>query len=232
MKRILILCLSSEIPPYDRMIETAQRTWDSVEVENMETIFYCGKSEKTNTDKIVYLNVDEGLLNLGHKTLSAFIWALSNKQFDYIARVHSSIYVNKIKLKEYVENLPETNVFDCIPADSQNGFKYGWGGLGYVISKDVIEKIVDNQNLWPHKYMEDESMSLLVAGLGIPFRTGYAAGIDKKEIGWQCISYGGESIEFQNFEDLKRLGHHYYRVKNDGLRHLDEHLMNELFKSL
>lgn len=232
MKKTLILVLSADFPPYDQMIETSRKTWDSIEVEGTETVYYCGASKKENTDKIIYLPVTEGLLNMGFKTIAAFEWALQNKEFDYLARPHSSTYVDKKRLQEYVQTLPNENVFAGAIADSQNGFKFCWGGAHYLISKDVIKKIVENKYLWEHKYMEDESMSLVVSKLGIQFTDGKSGSIDKLENGWHCISYGGESITFNEFEELKRLKHHYYRVKCDGNRWMDGFVMEELFKVL
>jgi len=232
MKKVLILVLSADFHPYDEMIQTSLNTWDSVEVEGVETAFYCGKSKKKNTDKIIYLNVKDGMLQMGHKALEAFKWAL-NKEFDYIARVNSSTYVNKKTLLQYVQNLPDNNLFAGIEADSQNGFKYCWGGTGYIISKDVIQKIVDNSNLWHHGYMEDESLSLIVKELGYDFTMGYGGAIDKMETDWRIISYGGgESISFTDFADLKPLKHHFIRVKQDQRRLEDKFVMNELFRVL
>jgi len=233
-KKVLILVLSADFEPYSTMITTSQKTWDSIEEEGMESIFYCGESTKPNTDKIIYLPVGEGLHMMGRKLLLAFEWALKNKEFDYIARVHSSTYVNKKELLNYVQDLPTENVFAGAVADSQNGFKYCWGGAHYIISKDVVQKIVDSKNDWEHKYMEDESMSLIVASCGIPFTAGKSGSIDKLEVGWHCISYGDgcESISFNDFSEVVRLRHHFYRVKNDKNRDVDKFVMEELFRVL
>lgn len=233
MRKILILVLSADVVPYDKMITTSMNTWDSIDCEGTETIYYCGESNKDNTDKIIYLPVNESLHTMGKKLLLAFEWALKNKEFDYIARVHSSTYVNKKELFNYVQNLETENVFAGAEATSQNGFQYLWGGGHYVISKDVVKKIVDNKDRWNHLWMEDESMSVLVSSLGIPFTAGKSGSIDKLENGWHCISYGGgESISFYQFSDLQRLKHHFYRVKHDKDRSVDEYVMNELFKAL
>lgn len=231
-KRVLILVLSADFPPYDRMITTAQETWNSVEVENMETVFYCGESDKTDTDKIIYLPVKESLHTMGHKLLLALGWSLKNKEFDYLARPHSSIYVNKKELMNYVNTLPETNVFSAIGVDADP--RWAWGGLGYVYSKDVIEKIIANKEHYRHDLMEDMAQSYLINKLEIPYTNGMGCSIDKKENGWLCLSYGGtETFEFSDFSEItKSKGQYYYRVKQDGKREVDEHIMRELFKHL
>lgn len=230
MKRVLILVLSSDFHPYNKMIQTSMETWDSVETEGVETIFYCGMSDKPNTEKVIYMPVGNGLFEMGKKCLLAYEWALQNKEFDYVARVNASCYVDKKNLIKFVENLPETNVFAGVETDSQNGFRYLWGGCQYIISKDVLQKIVDNKHLWMHQYMEDESMSLVVSGLGIPFSEGKSGSIDKMPDGWRIISYGGESVAFNEFSEIIRLKHHFYRVKCDKNRNVDAFVMHELFK--
>jgi hypothetical protein len=232
MKKLLILVLSSDFHPYDKMIQTSLQTWDSIEVEGVETVFYCGQSSKPNNGKVIYMPVGNSLLDMGTKCLLAYEWALQSKEFDYVARVNASCYVDKNNLVKFIDDLPETNVFAGVETDSQNGFRYQWGGASFIISKDVLQKIVDNKHLWRHQYMEDEASSLLVAELGIPFYEGKSGSIDKMPDGWRCISYGGESISFTDFNDLKRLNHHFYRVKCDKDRSVDAFVMNELFNVL
>jgi hypothetical protein len=231
MKTVLILVLSHDKHPYDRMVDTALDTWDSVDVEGTQTVFYFDGT-RHNKEKFIYLNVDSGILSMGRKTLAAFEYVLNNYKFDYIARVHSSIYVQKERLIEYVQTLPDKDFFAGSVADSANQFKYIWGGTGFIISHDVINKIVLNKIHWQHKYMEDESMSRLVNWLSITFSPGKAGAIDNMGENWRCISYGGESISFTDFSDLKKLNHHFYRVKQDGKRWVDEFIMKELFRAL
>lgn len=232
MRKILILVLSADFPPYDKMVQTSLETWDSVDQEECETVYYFGKSDKQNTDKFVYFPIHESLHSMGYKTISAFEWAINNRQFDYLARVHSSTYVDKKRLSDYCEQLPIKNVFAGVKTKSQNGFDYLWGGAHYIISRDVVIRMVENKDKWQHSYMEDESMSLLAVDLNIPFYEGKSGSIDKIENGWRCISYGGDSISFTDFLDLKKLNHHYFRVKQDLKRDIDEYIMRQLFKAL
>lgn len=231
MKKVLILVLSHDQHPYNKMVDTAEQTWDSVDVEGTETVYYFNGTQPT-VGKYLYVDVKSGFLNMGYKTVAALEWAVNNKEFDYIARIHSSIYCNKAALADYIQTLPDKDYFAGAVAESANRFQYLWGGVGFIISRDVVEKIVLNKHHWQHKYMEDESMSLLVNWLSIPFSPGYAAGIDNMGDHWRCISYNGESITFNDFAELKRLGHHFYRVKQDGKRWVDEFIMKELFRVL
>lgn len=231
MKKVLILVLSHDDHPYNKMVETAEQTWDKEPVEGTETVYYFNGTKPT-TGKYLYVEAKSGFLFMGFKTIAALEWVLQNKEFDFIARIHSSIYCNKQALIEYIQTLPDTNLYAGSVADSQNGFKYVWGGTGMIISKDVVKKIVDHKMHWLHKYMEDESMSLLVNWLSIPFSAGKAGAIDNMGDHWRCISYGGESITFADFADLKKINHHFYRVKQDGKRWVDEFIMKELNRVL
>lgn len=233
MKKVLILVIGCQLKPWDVMIQTSLDTWDSIEVDGVDTIFYCGKPVKPNTDKIIYFPIKETYMNMGHKMLKAFEWVLNNKDFDYIARINSSCYVDKKLLIDYVQSLPEKECFNCIEVDSHGlNEKWAWGGGQYIISKDVIQKIVDNKGLWNHRFMEDVSLSLLINKLNIPYNAGKCGAIDKMSEGWRCISYGGDSITFTDFADLKSLKHHFIRVKQDFNRDMDKFIMNELLKVL
>lgn len=228
MKRALILVISSEVRPYGKMIDTSLATWDSIKVEGVQTIFFCGRSTQLDTDKIKHFPIQEGLYQMGHKGLLAYEWALNTLEFDYVARVNSSCYVSKKKLLNYCQTLPEANVFEGLQVTDIP--KWMFGGGQFIISKDVLQKIVDNKDKWNHNEMEDKAMSYLVDSLGIPFRDGNACSINKDESNWTLLNYGfGESIKFSDFKDVANTPHYYFRVKQDGERELDEKIMIKLF---
>ena len=232
MKKVLILVLSADFEPYSTMLSTSQKTWDSIDVEGTETIYYCGESNKPNTDKIIYFPVPESLYTMGRKLLMSFEWALKNKEFDYLARPHSCIYVNKKELLKYVQMLPNENIFATLKVTADP--VWGWGGIGFVLSRDVVQKIVDNKEHWDHRHMEDMSLSYLVNKLGIPYTNGRGCSIDNMGDCWRCMMYGhGESFEFTDFGDIvKSKGQYFYRVKQDKDRSVDGKIMHELFKYL
>lgn len=232
-KKILNLVLSCDNPPYDKMVQTSQETWDSINVEGIETVYYFGESEKPNTEKCIYLPIRDTLGNMGLKTMMAFEWALKNKEFDYLARPHSCIYVNKKALKEYVELLPTQNVFAGLKVIDNPCWL--WGGIGLILSRDIVQKLVDGKGKLLRTQMEDKAISYLANELGIPFTQGRGCSIDKIGEGamWQCTCYGTESFIFDNFYDVtKSAGQYFYRVKNDSDRNVDEYVMRELFKHL
>jgi hypothetical protein len=227
---ILVLVISCQNEPYKKMMETSLSTWDSIEVDGVETVFYCGEPVKENTDKIIYFPISESLATMGTKTLMAYEWALKNKKFDYIARVNSSCYVNKKELIKYCQTLPKHKVFAGLIVDSKP--QWVWGGGNYIISKDVIEEIIDHKYLWDHSLMEDMAASMVVSKLNIPFTPGKACSIEKKPYNWFCLSYQGESVEFTDFSDLKKIDQFFYRVKQDDDRTRDEYIMKQLYQNL
>lgn len=229
MKTVLILVLSADWPPYDSLMKCSQDTWDSVEVEGCETVYYFAGTEP-NTDNRVYFNVDKGMMSIGKKTIAALEWALNNKQFDYIARPNANCFVYKKGLLANVQTLPDTGVFTTleVPDKREN---WGWGGGQAIISRDVVKLIVDNKHRWDHRDIEDMAMSRLVRRLGIPFTPAVACSIDKLPTRWRCMTYGTEAFEFDDFSEIvKAEGQFFFRTKQDRDRTKDVHIMHELFK--
>ena len=232
MKKVLILVISADVHPYEEMINTSLKTWDSIEVPNCETIFYCGQSNKKDTDKVIYLPIKDGLFQMGYKTILALEWALRNKEFDYIARVNSSCYVRKDLLVDHCQALPTENLMQGLVTESCYGIDYCWGGGQYIISRDLVKQVVTHKSLWNHKIIEDVSISDLITRIGVPLNgDGNAYSINKTDNGWSAFVYGvGENMEFTDFSDLKQLESQYFiRVKQDGNRPMDKIVMENLY---
>jgi len=234
MKKVLILVLSNQNAPYDEVVNTSITTWDKEEVEGVETVYYFGEPVKNNTDKFIYFPVKESYGTIGYKMIYAFDWCLKNKEFDYIARVNSSTYVNKKELLKYVQQLPNENVFAGLRVEKSVSMDYwNWGGCGLVFSKDVIEKVVKNQEYFEHNKIEDVAVSHLLNRLNVPYTPGLACSIDKLPNGWRCVAYGSESFEFTEWEDIKKAKEHFFfRCKHDPDRSVDKFVMHQLLKYL
>lgn len=231
MKTVLILVLSADWPPYDSLMKCSQETWDSVQVDGCETVYYCDGDGSVNGN-VVKLNTPRGMMNIGHKTIAAFEWALHHKQFDYIARPNSNCFVYKRGLVDHIQKLPVTDVFTTleVPDKREN---WGWGGGQAIISRDVVQLIVDNKKKWNHSDIEDMAMSRLVRRLGVPFTPAIACSIDKIPNRWRCMTYGTEAFEFDDFSEIvKAEGQFFFRTKQDKDRTKDIYIMHELFKYL
>lgn len=233
MKTVLIMVISLDKPPYDEMMRTQINTWDSIHVEGVDTVYYCGMPMKENTDKILYFPVVESLYNMGYKDIEAFEWVLKNKTFDYIARVNSNTYVDKKKLIDHVQSLPGEKYYGGLTV--QDVPEWSWAGCGLLISRDVIKTIINNKESWNHKDMEDKAMSMLVKSLKIPWSNLKACSIDGVGHEWLCLSYGhaADSFHFTDFADLAaRSSNFFYRCKQDSDRRRDKYVMEQLFKHL
>lgn len=236
MKSVLILVMSAQQPPWGEMIETSMKTWDSIEQPHVGTIFYCGNPVGLNTHRVIYFPYDSLLHELGRLTLCAYAHALTLDGWDYIARVNSSCYVHKRNLLEYVQTKPDRDVLCGLIADSGVGFKYLWGGGQFILSRDVVQKIVENASAWNHQLMEDVAVTKLALDIGIPLDgNGRCCSIDNDLGGGNFLMcYNGKpGCSFSDWSDINKADDQFfYRVKNDADRSVDRERMLLLFKHL
>lgn len=232
MKKGLIMVMSCTQSPYDKLAKTSQKTWDSIDVKGLETIFYFGESEKENTEKEIYFPVHDHLFGIGIKNIMAFNWALRNKDWDYMIRPNASTYVHKERLLNYIQTLPDNNVYSGLQVISDTEPTWVWGPF-LIMSRDVVKQIMDNGYLWNHSLIEDKAMSYIANQLDIPFSSIEGCSIDKTSSGWQCTSYANNSYTFTNFEEVKNDKKHFlFRCKQDYNRDMDHYVMTQLFKNL
>lgn len=236
MKKVLILVLSTEKEWYGRLAETSQATWDSVEVEGVETIFYFAKSNQPSTDKILFTDSDDDFWSMGKKTLAAFAYALANRKFDYIFRANASLYVDKAGLLEYVQDKPGHGLALGIlgpGSHNEKQFLYLWGP-GYLLSRDIVQLVVDNREQWDHSVTDDNAISLLLHQLNVPLdNRGSMASIALRNGGYEFVFYGeghGGGVTMKSLAELReQLPDQFaFRVKDDTNRENDVRLMKKL----
>lgn len=239
MKRVLCLVLSTDKEFYGRLAEASRATWDAEDIHGVETIFYFGRSDKPTTDKYLNTGVDDDYWNMGRKTLAAFEYALKHREFDYVFRANASLYVHKPGLRSYVQDqLQFTNLALGVVADcgkcGDETFPFLWGP-SYLLSRDVVEKVVANGDLWKHDLTDDLSISYLLRQIGIPLdNRGSMASIALKNGGGYYFVYyeagasGGAYMD--SLSQLRdRLPNQWcFRVKDDADRNNDTRLMKEL----
>ncbi len=211
---VLILVLSAMMKPYGDMLTTSQGTWDSVEHPQTRTLYYVGE-----------------LKNVGRRTLEAFEYSLL-QPWDYMARCHSSTYVHKKNLVDYCETQPTADVFQGLKVDCAVPFI--WGGGHFLMSRDVIERFVQNKDKWDMNLMEDNAMSGVATALGIPLSPGRSATIHLQEMKIDgakvCLCYNcSDAFGFEDWADIKKAHpSFYFRVKQDLMRHLDLEIFRKL----
>ena len=235
MKNVLILVLSCNQDPYPMLTQSSLDTWDSIDVDGVETRFFFGLNRCPSNPKCIHFDVQDRYEDMGRKCILAYEWALrSDIKWDYIARVNSSCYVRKIRLLDQCQYLDSKNVFRGVGTPGPEGRTFIWGGAQYIISRDVVEQMIAHKDKWPHKYMEDVAMSFHVADLGRPLDTGgYACGVNRLPAKWLCLAYHDHQqsgFEFDHMCEMHRAKDQYFvRVKQDLKRHLDVQIMKDLF---
>lgn len=116
--RVLILVLSSHIPPYDRLYEAQRRTWDSATVEGVETQYYFCESWDTY-----------GPLKTALDTALRLPWV-------HLFRTNSSSYIDKYLLREYAATMPSTGCYAGGEGHCR-GYRYA-SGCGCLMSRDAV----------------------------------------------------------------------------------------------
>jgi hypothetical protein len=211
-------------------MDCALETWDVEYHPQTSTLYYCGKSDKPSTDRVFYSpQFDEELERVAPRTMEAFGKSLELK-WDFMARTHSSTYVHKKNLVDFCETLHRKNLLCGLLVTGERPFL--WGGGSYIMSRDVIEKLVANKDKWNTGIMEDNSLTNLSNELDIPLSgNGRMASIDGQRDGsYQVTTYGtGEGFRFTDWNDIKKAHpHFYFRCKQDLRRHEDLEIFRKL----
>lgn len=209
--RILILVLSYQDNSfYTKMCETQRETWDSEEIEDITTFYYFGNcNDNMIIDNNILLSIDEELLNCGHKTIKC-LEMIKNLDFDYIVRTNSSSYIDKKLLKNFLIDKPKTNYYAGVVGNHE-GIKFSSGSC-YILSKDLVGVILENQDKWNHNYIDDVSLSILLSDNGVK----------------PCSA---PRFDIEPMTDIKSIpkDYYHYRVKTPDDRNKDCELMKIIY---
>jgi hypothetical protein len=140
-KKVLILVMSSpSIDIFDAMMKKQKQTWDSVHVENINTLFFYGnetiESSHINGKDLVVKTNDTTLNNLYKiKMVYNFVY---NMEWDYIFRTNASSYIDKQRLLNKAQTLPENRCYCGVPVRLSNGTEFS-SGAGTFYSRDCID---------------------------------------------------------------------------------------------
>ena len=161
--KILILVLSHNDNggTYSKFYEAQKKTWDSINVDNVKTFYIFGDN---NIDEIVNQDiltdvVETGVGSGGYKTLKS-LELTKHLDFDFIFRTNSSSYIDKECLLNYLRDKPLIGYYSGFMAEHNYiGFA---SGAGYFLSRDLVELIIKNSNLWNHDLSDDVALSVLL----------------------------------------------------------------------
>ena len=165
MKILIVTLTHLDGGIYTKFFESQNESWNSVEVDGVDTIFLVGNNDKDEIDgNLIKTNVPESLINCGHKTLKAFE-LLKNRDYDYIFRTNSSSYVDKQMLKDYLEDKPRNNFYSGV-IGNHHGIIFA-SGSGFIVSKNVVDLVLLKQEYWEHRFIDDVALGLLLRHLSI-----------------------------------------------------------------
>jgi len=237
---VLILVLSARREPWGPLMDCSLETWDSEDHPQTRTLYYCGKTTTPatmrcpkNSEVMYSSNFDEELERVAPRTMEAYEHALAIPDWDFMARTHSSTYVHKRNLVEYCGTLHRKNLLMGLLVTGERPFL--WGGGSYIMSRDVIERLVANKDKWNNNIMEDGSITDLAHEIGIPLNNkGRMASIDQHGDEYVVTTYGiGQGFTFSVWNEINRAQPHYYfRCKQDLRRHEDLVIFRKLHKHL
>lgn len=212
--KILIMVLSHKDGGiYDGLVDVIKNTWDNDMVDGFETIYYYSDNNLDSVkiiDKDIFIPCEDGIDNLGYKVLSTFEFVLNNFEFDYIFKMNCSSYLNKNLLRDLVIDKPR-NKFYAGVVGSHGDINFV-SGSGTLLSRDLVELILDNKDKWDHSLIEDVSIGKILTSNNV-------------------IPYSMNRIDIINGLDIKKINTicHHYRCKNDNNREYDIIIMKELY---
>jgi hypothetical protein len=102
---------------------------------------------------------------IGVRTLSAFEFILNDKNWDFLWRANVSSYVYAPRLLSTIENLPKRNL--AAGVIGQFGEISFLSGAGYLLSRDVVQRVVENAQFWNNLFLDDVALGILLFNLDI-----------------------------------------------------------------
>lgn len=167
-KKVLIIIIAQKEEPYKTLEYASRNTWASIKHPDMQVLYLHaqpGITPHINADELI-VNGNEGWLNIGYKTISAYEYCLNNLEFDYVYRTNLSSYVHQEGLYNYVNTCPMDNVYNGV-VGNHNGTPFA-SGCGYLISKDLMRYVVDHRHLWDHvSHYDDVSIAKVLQTIPI-----------------------------------------------------------------
>jgi hypothetical protein len=104
---------------------------------------------------------------IGAKTISAFKYVLDNYDFDFLFRTNTSSYLDSQLLLDEVSNYKAQNLYGGVPGSGRSGRKFA-SGAGTLMSRDVVERVVDQSKNWRHGLIDDAALADLISNFSNP----------------------------------------------------------------
>lgn len=175
-KRTLVLVLGALVPPYPSLIRTLKRTWAARDLAGVDVLFYYGGAELARHGRDLHLPVSDRYWDAGRKTLKAFEYSLARCDFDFVFRTNCSTYVDLPNLRDHVQSYVEATRVYAGAVDRQSVVDEATGrreyfqlayGFGYLLSRDLVELVVEKQDEWDHSLTDDFALGKLLTRAGV-----------------------------------------------------------------
>lgn len=205
--RILILVQATKQEPWHSIIEAQKRTWDSIEEDGVDTLYYYSGDTFDQVGKDLYVRCPHEANMNNYRFKLALDWIFdSNCAYDYIFRTNASSYVDKKRLKSFLKDKPRTNFYCGIDG---GGFA---SGCGFALSTDLIN-ILRTIDDYPTE-SEDCLIGVYLERAGIK------------------VTAGAQRFDYYFTGGEVPLTYHYRCKSNDSDRSKDIKAFEHLFKLL
>lgn len=143
--------------------DAVRKAWSRYPHQNVKCLFFMGGNPSNHIDEqedTIILDVPDGYNDLPAKVFCFFKYALENYDFDWIFKCDDDTYLD-------ISRLPEIAVdgYDLIGDMLVEHRNAPSGGAGYLLSRDIVKKILSQPNL-PSTGAEDVIVGDLVSKLG------------------------------------------------------------------
>jgi len=188
--KIIVLILGYHHEICYNYIKTIEKTWGTSTNSNINIIYSFGGSNTNSFDGKIINVVDEdyGAKNTYKKLLSVLEVAYNNLDFDIILKTSLNAY---FRLDIFEKIISTYDLKDFFGSASLPGFNKNYpNGMSMLLSRDVVEKIIKNKDLWP----ADKNPSEDDVGIGMLLKKIYPnyfdiyIHFDRKDIGGSNLS--------------------------------------------
>lgn len=164
MKIIILVLTYLDNSIYSKFYEQQNKTWNSIDVDGVETFFNINGGETQEIKgHFIINNLPETVENEGYKIINCFEKTL-DWDYDYIFHTNSSSYIDKELLYRWLIDKPRENFYSGVVGDYNNQ-KFA-SGCGFTLSKDVVKLILNNQEKWEHGDKDDATLGIMLSKLG------------------------------------------------------------------
>lgn len=166
--RTLVLVLSALQRPYPDLIRAQKRTWAARDLADVDVLFYYGGAETLRHGRDLFVAAPDTYWEIGHKTLACFEYVLQTLEFDLVFRTNCSSYVDLPNLRAWVSEHAVASRFyaGVLGFHPPAGDVYA-SGSGYFLSRDLVERVVQERASWDHGLHDDVALGKLLARAGV-----------------------------------------------------------------